>query len=123
MQMHQLDARVRKIKADLNDLRVRRRVPVTGIEASPRGENAFAPFENGALWAKKVGDNWEDFRFTVVTPEDFRGQTILSIRSGMENEWEAVNPQIVVWVDGEIVQAFDTRHTELILDEVAVPGK
>ena len=37
MQMHQLDARVRKIKADLNDLRVRRRVPVTGIEASPRG--------------------------------------------------------------------------------------
>lgn len=123
MQMHQLDARVRKIKADLNDLRVRRRVPVTGIEASPRGENAFAPFENGALWAKKVGDNWEDFRFTVVTPEDFRGQTILSIRSGMENEWEAVNPQIVVWVDGEIVQAFDTRHTELILDEVAVPGR
>lgn len=67
MQMHQLDARVRKIKADLNDLRVRRRVRSPESKPLRAERNAFAPFENGALWAKKVGDNWEDFRFTVVT--------------------------------------------------------
>ena len=36
------------------------------------------------LLREDISDNWEEFRFTVVTPEDFRGQTILSIRSGME---------------------------------------
>ena len=123
MQMHQLDARVRKMKDYIRGMRVRERVMIENIETSPRGKNEFRPFENGGLWAQNVGDNWEDFRFTATVPEGFYGQAVLAMRSGMENEWEATHPQIVVWVNGKIEQAFDTRHTELILDEHAQPGK
>lgn len=123
MQLHQLEYRIRKIKEDLRGLRVRSRVGIEDIRTAPRGERKFVPFVNGDLWARKCGENWEDFRFTAVTPVDFRGQTTLIIRTGMEGKWEATHPQILVWVNGKIEQAFDTRHTELILDEVAVPGK
>ena len=123
MQMHQLDARVRKIKADLNGLRVRKRVLIENIETAPRGSSEFVPFPNGGVWATTVGDNWQDFRFTVTVPEDFYGQAALTLRSGRESDWEAVGPQIVVWVNGKIEQAFDTRHLDLILSDPAVPGK
>ncbi len=123
MQLHQLDARIRKMKADVKELRVRRREIIRGIETAPRGSNEFVPFENGSLWAMNKGDNWQDFRFTAVVPEDFRGQVILSMFTGMESEWEANHPQVVVWVNGRIETAFDTKHTNLILDEQAEPGK
>lgn len=123
MVMHQLDARVRKMKADINELRVRKRELVRNIETAPRGSKEFVPFENGSFWALNEGDNWQDFRFTAVVPEGFYGQAVLSMRSGREQMWEATGPQVVVWVNGRIEQAFDTRHVDLVLDEKAEPGK
>jgi len=123
MQLHQLDARVRKIISDLNGLRIRKSVMIENVEIAPRDSKDFVPFENGGFWAKAVGDNWYDFRFTATVPEDFVGQVRLSLLTGMEGEWEATHPQIVVWVNGKIEQAFDTRHTELVLQSAAKPGE
>ncbi|MBQ3168363.1 MAG: hypothetical protein IJB99_01235 [Clostridia bacterium] len=123
MQLHQLDARVRKIIADLRGLRIRKRIMIENVEIAPRDSKDFVPFENGGLWAQKQGDNWYDFRFTVKVPEDYRGQVRLSMLTGMEGEWEATHPQVVVWVNGKIEQAFDTRHTELVLQKTAKPGE
>ena len=123
MQLHQLDARVRKIIADLRGLRIRKRTMIENVEIAPRNSKDFVPFENGGLWAQKQGDNWYDFRFTVKVPEDYRGQVRLSMLTGMEGEWEATHPQVVVWVNGKIEQAFDTRHTELGLQKTAKPGE
>jgi len=123
MQLHQLDARVRKMKADLKGLIIRKRVMIEGVEIAERDSKDFVPFVNGSHWAPNEGDNWQDFRFTATVPEGFRGQVALSLLTGMEDEWEATHPQIVVWVNGRIEQAFDTRHTELILQNEAKPGE
>ncbi|MBQ5770244.1 MAG: alpha-mannosidase, partial [Clostridia bacterium] len=123
MQLHQLDARVRKIISDLKDLRIRKSVMIENVEIAPRDSKAFTPFENGGLWAQALGDNWYDFRFSVTVPEGYYGQVRLSMLTGMEGEWEATHPQVVVWVNGKIEQAFDTRHTELVLQNTAKPGE
>lgn len=120
MEMHQLDKRLRRMLQELNQLTVMRKVPVEGIQISPRGEDAFEPFENGGLWGETA--EWWDFKFSVTIPEDFHGQATLVARTGREAEWEAVNPQFVVKVNGRIEQAFDTKHTTCVLMEHAAPG-
>ena len=122
MQMHQLDKRIRKMLDVLESFTVIQAVPVEGIQIAPRGSEAWVPFTNGDQWGQD-GAEWINFRFRAVTPDAFRGQTVLSIRTGREAEWEALNPQIVVWVDGRIEQAFDTKHHDLVLSDRAEPGK
>ena len=123
MQMHQLDARVRKMLDYLEQFKVRVSTPVEGIEIAPRGSEAFQPFANGSEWGGTKDTQWMDFRFKVTVPEGYRGQAVLSVRTGREGLWEAVNPQFVVWVNGRIEQAFDSKHTTLVLDDAAQPGK
>ena len=67
MIMHQLDARIRKLKAVLAGYRVRNTVDVEGIEISPRGKNEYVPFQNRDYWAKTEGENWYNFRFTAAS--------------------------------------------------------
>ena len=122
MIMHQLDVRIRRMKSDLRSLIVRRRVPVAGIETAPEGSSAFVPFENGSRWAFEPGDNWQDFRFTLTVPDDFRGQVRL-IEDTSANDPREASGQIVVWVNGAIAQAFDNEHKELILQDRAEPGE
>ena len=123
MQMHQLVERTRRMIQVLRDMRYRRHIPVEGIEIAIRDSGDYQPFVNGSEWGQDEAHDWMDFRFSVVTPEDFTGKLTVSIRTGREGSWEAVNPQFVVWVNGRIEQALDTRHTAVVLDQQAVPGK
>ena len=123
MQMHQLDARVRRILQVLDSFRVRVSTPAEHIEIAHRGTDEWEPFQNGAEWGLDEAHDWMDFRFTVKTPADYRDRVTLSIQTGREGLWEATNPQFVVWVNGRIEQSFDTRHTSLVLEQTAVPGK
>ncbi len=122
MIMHQLDARIRKIKSVLKSLWIRERADAEGIEIAPRGSKEFAPFKNGDFWALEQGENWYDFRFTCTVPEGFRGQVRLCEDTGLDG-WEATQSQIVVWINGRIEQAFDTRHLSVILQKEAKPGE
>ncbi len=122
MEMHQLDARVRKMLQVIGEYRVRVSTPVEGIESAPRGADEFKPFANGSEWGGSKECEWTDFRFRVRVPEGYRGQAVLSVRTGREDLWEAINPQMVVWVNGRIEQAFDSRHTTLVLADKAEPG-
>ncbi len=123
MIMHQLDMRARRMIQVLKEMVVRRSVPVEGIVAGLRGEPDLQPFANGDVWGADREHDWMDFRFCVTTPQDFAGKVVVSMTTGREGQWEAVNPQFVVWVDGRIEQAFDTRHTTLVLEDRAQPGK
>lgn len=114
MQMHQLDKRIRKMLEVLEDFRIIQAIPVEGIQYAVHGQDDWKQFDNGSFWSEN-GQEWVDFRFHVRVPESFRDQTVLSVLTGREAEWEAVNPQIVVWVDGRIEQAFDTKHHDLVL--------
>ncbi|MBQ3668922.1 MAG: hypothetical protein II920_06835, partial [Clostridia bacterium] len=122
MIMHQLDARIRKLKEVIRSFTVRAQADVSGIEIAPRGTNDFVPFMNGSYWAEKEGENWYDFRFTCTVPEGFYGQVRLCEDTGIDG-WEATLSQIVVWVNGRIEQAFDTRHLSVVLQKEAKPGE
>jgi alpha-mannosidase len=118
--MHQLDARVKRMLTELKGLIVRESVPVEGLEIAPRPSQAFRPFENGAEWSRDGA--WQTFRFTARVPKGFRGRVKLSVRTGREGLWEAVNPQILVSVNGKVETALDTRHPSMVLEDQATPG-
>ncbi|MDO4356040.1 MAG: glycoside hydrolase family 38 C-terminal domain-containing protein [Clostridia bacterium] len=122
MQLHQLDKRIRKMLETLEEFSVIQSVPVEGVQIAPRGSDNWVDFVNGERWGSQ-DEEWFNFRFKAVTPENFKDQTVLHILTGREAEWEAVNPQIVVWVDGRIEQAFDTKHHALVLADEPKPGK
>ena len=51
MQLHQLDKRIRRMLQTLEALSVIQTVPVEGLQASPRGENAWTDFADGGPWS------------------------------------------------------------------------
>ena len=122
MQMHQLDKRIRKMLETLREFTVIQSVPVQDIQTAVHGKEDWTAFQNGSSWGDGE-DEWIDFRFRAVVPDSFRDRTDLSILTGRESQWEAVNPQIVVWVDGRIEQAFDTKHHHLVLTDAAGAGR
>lgn len=122
MQLHQLDKRIRKMLEYLKQMSIMQSISVHDIQISHRDSGNWTEFENGGCWGNDQ-DEWFDFRFSVTIPFDFTGQSVLHILTGREGEWEALNPQIVVWVDHVITQAFDTRHHSLILCDQTEPGR
>jgi len=78
-------------------------------------------FDN-RLWGGR--EAWAWFKTDFAIPPQFDGKTvILKLCTGVENTWNIDNPQFTVYVNGEIVQAFDTNHTVLYLSEKAKAGE
>ena len=113
MIMHQLDARMGKMLEDLKGMLVRRRMDVDGILTGPRGA-AETPFANGGVWGR---GEWEDFRLSLDVPAE--GNWYLYATTGREGAWDAINPQFVVRVNGQVKQAFDVNHIRLPLENGA----
>ena len=122
MQLHQLDKRIRKMLEVLEALTVIRSVPVEGVQIALRDGGEWSDFKNGDIWGQS-GEEWFNFRFRVTIPGDFRDRSVLRFRTGREGQWEAVNPQIVVRLNGRIEQALDTQHHELVLADAPEPGR
>ncbi|MDO4941998.1 MAG: glycoside hydrolase family 38 C-terminal domain-containing protein [Lachnospiraceae bacterium] len=122
MQLHQLDKRIRKMLEYLKQMTMIQSIPVENIQISHRNLQDWTDFKNGECWGNEQ-EEWFDFRFSITIPSDFIGQPILHVLTGREGEWEALNPQIVVWVNGAIAQAFDTRHHSLILSDKPESGR
>ena len=78
----------------------------------------------------KSGDRWGDrdahFRFKteVAIPARFEGRTVVfEVRTGREGEWDALNPQFLVYVNGRLMQGLDVNHREIVLSEKATAGE
>ncbi len=121
MQMHLLQHRIQHLISILSERTVMRRANVENLEWTPRDEENWQPFANGGEWG--VTHEWVNFRCKATVPASFTGRTTLRLRTGREAEWEAVNPQFLVVVDGRIEQAFDTKHTFVVLSDVPQHGK
>jgi alpha-mannosidase len=78
-------------------------------------------FERTDRWGGR--DKYFCFATQVTIPEEFKGETIVyNVRTGREADWDAVNPQFLVYVNGEIKQGFDVNHRRVTLTYNAVPG-
>ena len=71
------------------------------------------------------GGNREHFYFwtEISLPDDFAGKTVVyELRTGKEGEWDAINPQFLIIVNGEIRQGLDVNHRTVLLTEKASSG-
>ncbi|WP_313182646.1 alpha-mannosidase [Lacrimispora sp.] len=82
----------------------------------------FQPFDIRQGW----GGNGEYFLFatTIIIPEDFNDRTVIyRLSTGLEGQWDAVNPQFRVYVNGYLKQGLDVNHREVLLTGNAVAGE
>lgn len=64
------------------------------------------------------------FETSVKIPDKFSGKCVLfTLNTGKEGEWDALNPQFAVYVNGELRQGFDVNHRELVLSKAAAGGQ
>lgn len=87
-----------------------------------RGEaGEYRPFPRGGYWGKH--DTWYRFRADVTVPAEFAGRYVRAcLHTCREGIWNAINPQLLVRVNGEIVQALDSNHDSFPLSFSAQPG-
>lgn len=78
--------------------------------------------EGKELWGGDREYFW--FELEVVVPEEFEGECVaFDLCTGREGEWDAINPQFSVYVNGELRQGMDVNHRELILCDSARVGE
>ncbi len=88
-------------------------------------KDGFVPFKSGALWGNGY-DSHAWFHFTLDLPKtEGEDQTLLFLDTGDGNfdqiqtsskRWDAVNPQFLVYINGELRQGFDSNHTYIPLE-------
>lgn len=64
------------------------------------------------------------FRTEITIPESYQGKAVVyELRTGKEGEWDAINPQFLIYVNGKIVQGLDVNHRSILLTEKAESGE
>lgn len=77
-------------------------------------EQGYRKFEKGTRLDGINRHYW--FRMQIQTPEISEGHLVfLSVITGREGQWDATNPQGLVYLNGEIAQGLDVNHTEMLL--------
>lgn len=118
--------RIHSITALLEEQKVRRFIPVTEIECregtvDSMGDEAgrkYIQLNSRGEWGGR--DTYTTFHFRVTLPEEAAGYAcFVDVVTGRESEWEqqGVNPQFLVWVNGELRQGMDVNHREIFLSE------
>ena len=124
--------RIQKITADLQELITADKLELAeikmkkGLYNSPaEAETAAEPFQSFGFHDRWGGKNiyvW--FRAEFSVPETFAGKRLVyRVTTSHEGEWDAKNPQFLVFVNGRLVQGLDVNHTEVLLTEQAAAGQ
>ncbi|PCI85338.1 MAG: alpha-mannosidase [Hyphomicrobiales bacterium] len=78
-------------------------------------------FTPRTVWSKDQGHTW--FAAEVEVPKEAAGKTfVLRFTSQWADRPGTTDPQCLAYLDGEIVQAIDGNHTELVIMRKAVPN-
>jgi len=79
-------------------------------------------FDIRSVWGKKQGHTF--FVAEIEVPQDAEGKTFL-LR--FTSQWNfrpgSTDPQCLAYLDGDIAQAIDGNHTELVIARNAAPGR
>ena len=89
-----------------------------------RNEGEWKPFKAHAdFWGYDECYCW--FKQTVTIPESFKGEKVIYKLKPYydDNNWYQVNPQLIVWINGEMMQGIDSNHQFLTVTECAKGGE
>ncbi len=93
-----------------------------GGEAPGLDTTGWESFHPEQRWGGLDKHYW--FRTEVKIPDRFENQTVIyELTTGREKDWDATNPQFLVYVNGELVQGLDVNHRDIILCEKARAGE
>lgn len=80
-------------------------------------------YVSGTSWTNSSADVYALFETEIIVPEEFDGgKVVLNIRTN-RNGWNALNPQMLLYVNSKEQQALDTNHTSFLLDDNAKAGE
>jgi alpha-mannosidase len=92
--------------------------PETALSADWQAWPAFGP---RSVWSRKQGHTW--FAARVTVPEAAAGQTfVLRFTSQWQERPGSTDPQCLAYLDGQIAQAIDGNHNELVIERNATAG-
>lgn len=124
--------RVKKITEDLSSMIVAKSIPVTAFKmkkgffltpkAADEAEGEWLDFNSSTdIWPGPDAHYW--FRVSIEIPDEFDKRATWMSFVTQCTFWDAVNPQFLVFVNGEPVQGLDTNHREVRLCEKAKSGE
>ncbi|NSW92360.1 MAG: alpha-mannosidase [Firmicutes bacterium] len=130
--MYFYEERIRRI---INELQgyihpEKRNIPKFKMKPGPYSARNI-DFDDSEGWVEfNPGDRWGErdksflFFTNVEIPKEFDGKTVvLEVKTGREGGWDALNPQFVVFINGNLIQGLDVNHREIILSEKASAGE
>ena len=123
--------RVNKICTDLLAMTTVQSAPITGFmmkpgfyltpaEADAAAEEWRAFDVDKDTWPGPDAHYW--FRAEVTVPESFDGKPMWFYFVTQVTFWDAVNPQFLLFVNGEVTQGLDTNHREVRITDCAKAG-
>ena len=78
---------------------------VQGGERPGLDDSLWDDFHRTDRWGGKDTHYW--FRTSVTIPENFHGKTVVyRLETGREGQWDALNPQLLIYVNGELIQGW-----------------
>lgn len=89
-----------------------------------RNEGEWKPFKaHNDYWGYHECYCW--FKQTVTIPESFKGEKVIYQFKPYYNagNWNQVNPQFIVWINGEMTQGVDSNHQYVTVSECAKGGE
>lgn len=96
--------------------------PYNGYDIDLNDPEGWVEFKSCKRWGEK--DKSFLFSTDVKIPEEFDGKTVVfRVKTGREGGWDALNPQFIAYINGNLVQGLDVNHREIILSEKASAGK
>lgn len=123
--------RIEKISSDINSLINIQNININdwivkeGTFYRPeQADAAEQPFENFNSeinqWIGNDRHYW--FRTTVTVPQSFNGKSLWLYLSTQKTFWDAINPQFLVFINGEVIQGADANHREIKICDNAKEG-
>ena len=130
--MRYLLERVRKIASELKENVYTNKLDITqykykegnflGINSVNGDTSEWIDFDsNKEMWGG-IDHKHFWFRTSVEVPKEFDGKVLALDICAVEEGWDAVNPQFILYVNGEHIQGLDINHREVILTHNAKAG-
>lgn len=78
-------------------------------------KSGWQPFQKGTIMTGRDAHYW--LRVSFKTPPAKENTSYyIKCTTGLEGQWDATNPQGLIYLNGEMVQGIDTNHTDIYLE-------
>lgn len=121
--------RMERLTADIERLRYPISIPVSQYkmyEGKLKGGEScdvsgWQDYQIETPWTKLDAHRW--LRTTIVIPEEMDQKHVeFQLISGREGQWDATNPQMLFYINGELIQGVDVNHREVTIAGRAQAG-